>query len=80
MAARRHAPAVLAFLMAVSSAGLARGHADYERRLLTVRDQQGGPLTLALHFTDGLVGTDPVKLLSTTMVAILLVLAWIFSA
>jgi hypothetical protein len=62
MAGHSSVPLVAALLSALLLAGPASGHADYEHPLLTVRDRQGGSLTVVQHYMDGIVGVDPVKL------------------
>ncbi len=52
----------LALVLTVLSPEAAFGHRDYEGPLRTVQDSQGRVLTLVLHYRDGIVGHDPVKL------------------
>lgn len=52
----------LALLLTVLSPRAAFGHADYEVPWRTVQDRQGRVLDLVRHYSDGIVGHDPVKL------------------
>jgi hypothetical protein len=52
----------LALLLTVLLPEPAFGHPDYEWPLRTVQDGQGRVLTLVLHYRDGIVGHDLVKL------------------
>lgn len=57
----RKAVAVLLLLSALDS-GPVSAHADYEGPVGTVTGSRGETYTLFLHYTDGIVAVDPVKL------------------
>ena len=47
----------------VCVAGFANAHPDYERTVTSIVDDDGQQLNIVLHYTDGIVATDPVKLI-----------------
>ena len=52
----------LAFLLLLTLVGPASAHPDYEQPLTIVKGAHGEDLTVVLHYTDGIVASDPVKI------------------
>ena len=54
---------LIAMLVAFCCIGdIVQAHPDYEQPAATLADADGNPLRAVLHYTDGIMGNDPVKL------------------